>query len=255
MKPFGSITRGTTNPNRLRRIDVWMAWRYQALLAPQHRPLVVDLGYGQTPVTTQELYARLVNINPRLEVIGLEIDPERVASAQKQSAPGVTFQLGGFEIPTAREPQLIRAFNVLRQYQESEVHQAWSRMQSRLAPDGRLVEGTCDEIGRKAVWVELDSQEPLSLTFATHLRSLKRPSELAPRLPKILIHRNLAGEPIHRFLQAMDSAWEKSSPLSVFSSRQRWAHMVESLRSDWPILTPTSRQTHGEITLAWSAIA
>lgn len=255
MKPFGSITRGTTNPNRLRRVDVWMAWRYQILLASRPRPLVVDLGYGQTPVTTHELYGRLIGVNQHLEVVGLEIDPARVADAQKSASKAVSFRLGGFEIPTTREPDLIRAFNVLRQYQESEVHTSWSTMQSRLAANGRIVEGTCDEIGRKAVWIELDAHEPLSLTFAAHLRSLNRPSELAPRLPKVLIHRNIPGEPIHDFLNAMDSAWEKSSPLSVFSSRQRWAQMIENLRGDWPILTPSSRQAHGEITVAWSAFA
>ncbi len=43
--------------------------------------------------------------------------------------------------------------NVLRQYDEDDVADAWARMCARLLqPDGILVEGTCDEIGRIATW-------------------------------------------------------------------------------------------------------
>ena len=52
---------------------------------------------------------------------------------------------------------MIRAFNVLRQYDESEVDAAWTAMTARLAPGGLLVEGTCDELGRHAWWVALES--------------------------------------------------------------------------------------------------
>ena len=42
-------------------------------------------------------------------------------------------------------PVLVRAFNVLRQYTEAEAWKAWEELCARLAPDGLLVEGTCDE--------------------------------------------------------------------------------------------------------------
>lgn len=231
-----------------------MAWRYQTLLKSTIKPLVVDLGYGATPVTTHELTDRLRSVQPNVEVVGLEIDPERVLLAKPTERDGVSFAVGGFEIPTTRNPVLIRALNVLRQYQESEVTDAWELMQSRLTTDGFIVEGTCDEIGRKAVWVELDKTGPVSLTFAVDLRSLERPSDLAPRLPKILIHKNVEGEKIHSLLVAMDSAWERNSPLSVFGARQRWAAMVRQVRDLWPVLTPPSREKHGEITVAWNGI-
>ncbi len=44
MKPVGEVTRGTTNPNRLRRVDNWIAYRCGDLLAGARVPLVVDLG-------------------------------------------------------------------------------------------------------------------------------------------------------------------------------------------------------------------
>ncbi|MFZ2238618.1 MAG: class I SAM-dependent methyltransferase, partial [Gordonia amarae] len=53
----GRITRGTTNINRLRRVDRWMCAdpRIRAVLASVPRPLAVDLGYGARPDTALEL--------------------------------------------------------------------------------------------------------------------------------------------------------------------------------------------------------
>ena len=95
-------------------------------------PLVVDLGYGAMPHTTLELADRLASIQPGLSVIGIEIDPARVASAQASASDRVSFIRGGFEIPLPgnRTANVIRAFNVLRQYDESEVANSWARTES-----------------------------------------------------------------------------------------------------------------------------
>lgn len=253
-RPIGTITRGTTHPNRLRRVDAWLAWRYQHLLTHTGSPLIVDLGYGHTPITTLEMAERLLSLNPGLRVVGLEIDAERVSAAHRYATEQVQFALGGFEVPTCENPILIRAFNVLRQYAESEVRQHWHTMQSRLATQGRIIEGTCDEPGRLASWVELDVQQPLSLTLAASLPRLKQISDIAPRLPKVLIHHNIAGHPIHRFFRDADAAWASHSGLRIFGARQRWAATLRSLRGTWPVLTPPSRDRHGEMTIAWSAL-
>ena len=124
MRPEGDITRGTTNPRRLRRADRWITQAQRAVLCAQQRPLIVDLGFGASPVTTVELYLAVRAVAPAAEVTGLEIDPARVASACRELAvlraggaalPGLSFALGGFELPVPRRPQLVRAFNVLRQ--------------------------------------------------------------------------------------------------------------------------------------------
>jgi len=47
-------------------------------------PLIVDLGYGATGITTLELAARLSPVRPDIDVLGLEIDPERVERAREQ---------------------------------------------------------------------------------------------------------------------------------------------------------------------------
>ena len=74
--PVGNITRGTTNPNRLRRVDRWISTL--PVLRHTKDPLVVDLGFGASAVTTVELRERLLHVRPDVEVVGLEIDPARV---------------------------------------------------------------------------------------------------------------------------------------------------------------------------------
>ncbi|GAA1804788.1 class I SAM-dependent methyltransferase [Planosporangium flavigriseum] len=256
MKPLGSITRGTTNPNRLRRVDNWIAVHLGGLLGGAEDPLVVDLGYGASPVTAVELRSRLSRVRRDVRVVGLEIDPERVAAAAPAAdPPALEFRRGGFELAGLR-PVVVRAMNVLRQYDESEVKQAWSTIAQRLAPDGVLVEGTCDELGRLASWVTLDAAGPRTLTLAASLSTLDSPATLAERLPKALIHRNVSGEPIHGLLRALDEAWRANAAYSAFGPRQRWRNSVEAVRAaGWPVLDRPARWRLGELTVPWSAVA
>jgi hypothetical protein len=259
MKAVGVVTRGTTHPNRLRRMDRWVAARLgRELRGAGGGAVAVDLGYGAAPWTAVELLERLRRVNPRTEVVGVEIDPARVAAAEPYAREGLRFVRGGFELPLARaeRPLLIRAANVLRQYGESEVEAVWSLLCRRLAPNGLLVEGTCDEIGRRHVWVALGPEGPRSVTFATRLASLDRPSDLAERLPKALIHRNVPGEPVHAFLTAFDRAWASAAPLSALGARQRWIRTALDLReAGWPVLDGPARWRQGELTVAWDALA
>ena len=180
-RPVGTITRGTTGPNRLRRCDRWIAgpqgWRLRRSEGP---PVVVDLGYGASPVTALELHSRLVGVRHDVHVVGIEIDPARVESATLLERPGLSFRQGGFEVPLdgGAQATVIRAFNVLRQYPEREVEGAWARVRERLTPDGLLIDGTCDEIGRRAAWVAVDRHGPVSLTLSLRLGGLDRPSDV-----------------------------------------------------------------------------
>lgn len=268
-RPVGTVTRGTTNPNRLRRMDRWIAAVQGPVLRRSADPVAVDLGYGAAPWTAVELLRRLRAAEPRTEVVGVEIEPARVAAALPYEEDGLSFVHGGFEIPLpgplpgpadGRRPLLIRAANVLRQYDESEVAAVWTRLRARLAPDGLLVEGTCDEIGRRHVWVALGTEGPRTVTFATRLGSLDRPSDLAERLPKALIHRNVPGEPVHAFLRDFDRAWAAAAPYASLGARQRWIRAVEDLSADWPLAGPAagggrSRWRQGEVTVEWRALA
>jgi hypothetical protein len=151
---------------------------------------------------------------------------------------------------------LVRALNVLRQYDEAAAAAAWAEMCGRLAPGGLLVEGTCDELGRRACWVALDASGPLTITFAARVSDIDRPSDLAERLPKALIHRNVPGEPVHAFLAAFDRAWATGAPYAAFGPRQRWMAAVERLAEDGrPVVGGRSRWRLGEVTLRWEAVA
>jgi hypothetical protein len=212
---------------------------------------VVDLGYGETPVTAVELSDRLREVRDDVEVVGLEIDPERVAAAQAAARPGLSFRRGGFELAGLR-PLVVRALNVLRQYEEEPALEAWSTLRAGLAPGGLLVEGTCDEIGRRAAWVALDADGPRTLTLAAHLPTLDRPSSLAERLPKALIHHNVPGQPVHELLAALDDAWDRAAAYAAYGPRQRWTAACAALA--WPQSGPV-RHREGELTVPWSTVA
>ncbi|MGN6501346.1 MAG: class I SAM-dependent methyltransferase [Pseudolysinimonas sp.] len=253
-KPVGRITRGTTFTNRLRRVDRWIA--AQPVLRRSDDPLVVDLGYGASAATTLELRDRLAAVRPDVDVVGIEIDPERVRVAQAATRDGVTFRLGGFEVPTERRPAIIRALNVLRQYDEAEVADAWATMRARLQPGGLLVEGTCSELGRVASWIGLDAHGPRTFTISLRLAELDQPSVVAERLPKALIHRNVPGERIHALLGELDRQWAIAAPLAVYGPAQRWVAAVEALRAGgWPVRDGRTRWRLGEVTVDWDAVA
>ena len=266
--PIGTITRGTTNTNRLRRVDRFM--QTLPVVRSSVDPLIVDLGYGASAVTSLELHARLRKVRRDVEVLGLEIDKERVRSATeqldavRQGKTGfaadalVSFARGGFEVPVqnGRRPAVIRAFNVLRQYDESAVTDAWGLMVSRLQSRGVLVEGTCDEIGRVSSWVSVTADGPVSLTLSLRLDELEWPSIVAERLPKALIHRNVPGERIADLMVELDRQWQYSAPLAAYGPVQRWLATVTGLRTaGWPVQGTRSRWRLGELTVPWESVA
>ncbi|RNE48974.1 class I SAM-dependent methyltransferase [Corynebacterium alimapuense] len=252
-RPFGVITRGTTGFNRLRRSDRWTIHQHQvrSLLAHADSPLAIDVGYGGSYTTTVEWSRALRTLRPDVRTIGLEIDPQRVLPPRE----GVHFELGGFELAGYR-PHMVRAFNVLRQYDIKQVEQAWEMVCSRLAPGGLFVEGTCDELGRRAAWLLLDAQGPLSLTLAWDPFDVSTPSELAERLPKALIHRNVPGEPIHALLCAADRAWEHAAGWESYGPRVRWAQARQLLIHDGVPLAPIRRKIRDNVlTVPWEMVA
>ena len=247
-RPVGAITRGTTNPNRLRRVDNYIAYRCERLLQAAAVPLIVDLGYGATPVTAVELRGRLAAaVRADVAVVGLEIDPVRVTDAQPHAdPPRLQFRRGGFEL-AGLCPVVVRAFNVLRQYPEAEVAAAWRTMTRTGA---LLVEGTCDELGRIAAWAVVEDGTPRTLTLSARLPDLRSPATFAERLPKALIHHNVPGHPVHDLLHALGRAWETEA--TPFGPRQRWLSTVRRMREQgWPVLDGPARWRRGEMTVPW----
>jgi hypothetical protein len=264
---IGTVTRGTTNTNRLRRVDRWIG--AHPALRRTADPLVVDLGYGASGVTALELHQRLAKKRHDVEVLGLEIEPGRVLRALDQLAvvrdggtgfaadARIGFALGGFEVPIpgGRRPAIIRAFNVLRQYDEFDVVPVWRRVVARLQRGGTLVDGTCDEVGRIASWVAVTADGPQSLTISLRLAELEAPSIVAERLPKALIHRNAPGERVHELMRDLDRLWRVHAPLAAYGPKQRWIAVAQGMRdAGWPVRGNTARWRLGELTVAWSAV-
>ena len=252
---LGSPTRGTTAPNRLRRVDRWLVARAAPLLRRAAAPLVVDLGFGASAVTTVELADRLRAVAPAVGVVGLDVDPDRVAAAAPLAGPGLRFGRGGFELAGLR-PEVVRAANVLRQYPVEDVPAAWAAMTSRLAPGGIVLDVTSDEVGRRAAWVVLTAAGPDALVLSCRVSALERPSDVAERLPKVLIHRNVAGEPVHDLLRALDRAWDRAAALAPYGHRQRWVAAVGRMQAaGWPVRGTARRWRLGELEVAWEAVA
>jgi len=256
-RPLGQPTRGKTARNRLRRVDTFLAVYDPGLLrradGPYDGAFFVDLGYGAEPATTLESAERLRRINPALPVLGVEIDPERVAAAQPYADNLTHFRLGGFNLPLRPRAdgcqdavRIIRAFNVLRQYEEREVAAAWEAMGESLLPGGLLIEGTSEPFGR--VWVANvlrrdPHPSPLpggegaglryeGLLFSTNFRLGFDPGQFQPVLPKNLIHRMTPGEPVYALMEAWKRAALETMAARVWGPRQWFvaaAHRLAAL--------------------------
>lgn len=258
-KPIGNVTRGTTNPNRLRRIDRWLsgpqAWRLRADVAESGLARVIDLGYGGSPITAVELHSRISKVCKQAQVTGIEIEAERVRIAKPLERDGLDFKVGGFEVPVEGKVTMVRALNVLRQYEEADVRLIWQTVCSRLTRNGIFVDGTSDEIGRRTTWVTLDANGPLSLSISLKFGAFELPSDVAERLPKALIHHNIEGQKIYDFLQALDQEWIKGAPFASFGNRQRWLRMCQAMYdAGWPVKREPSRWRLGELTVDWKAV-
>lgn len=258
--PVGVPTRGTTGFNRLRKADRWLAHHpavraaFDAASSSGRRPLAVDVGYGASHTTTVEWAGWLRRVDPKVRVLGLEIEPSRVLPPRD----GVEFALGGFELAGHRA-ELVRAFNVLRQYDVSEVLAAWQMMIAGLSPGGQIIEGTCDEVGRRAAWVLLDESGPQTLTLAWDPADVDKPSDVAERLPKALIHENTEGHKIFALLQVADAAWDRAAGYAPYGPRVRWrfarADLLSQLPAELAKLNPRRRMQDNLLTVPWELVS
>lgn len=217
---LGQPTRGKTAPNRLRKTDTFVAVAYPEFI--RHTTgLYVDLGYGFYPITSVETLRRLRQLNPSLQVLGVEIDPERVAGAQAFAEPGLSFRLGGFNLPLkpGERASIIRAFNVLRQYDEAAVAAALETLSGSLTPGGLVIEGTSDPLGRLLTFNLSEKRsgglERTAIVLAPTLRADFQPRQFQAVLPKSFIHHAEPGGAIDRFFADWTAAWQHARRLAA----------------------------------------
>jgi hypothetical protein len=237
-RPLGQITRGKTAPNRLRGVDHFLAaydpWLIRRCDGPFAGALYVDLGYGSDPITALESASRLRRLNPDLPLLGTEIKPERVERALPFADDRTSFRLGGFNLPLHTGPggrretvRLVRAFNVLRQYEESEALPAIDQIMGQVLPGGLLVDGTSDPYGR--VWTaslirRLPGEEGPAwrleaLVLGANLRVGFAVDDFQTRLPKNFIHRVVPGDPVFNFVEDLKGAVRDTRSCAVWGPR------------------------------------
>jgi hypothetical protein len=238
--PLGQPTRGKTALNRLRQVDVFVALAYPHLLSAG-APLVIDVGYGAQAWTALEMADRWARLNPRLRLLGLEIDAARVAAAQpyvSHAPPIRDFRLGGFNVIEAlgsSRARVIRAYNVLRQYEEAAVWPALAAMAQGLEPGGMLIEGTSTPSGRMVAFdVYRWGASGLAheaLVFGTTFREAVEPADFQTILPKRLIH-HMRDEAPARFFGDWGQAFQRARGAGHLGWRQLWLDAVRRLRED-----------------------
>jgi hypothetical protein len=250
-KPVGQITRGKTAANRLRRVDNFVLLYDPSLLTRSDGEfadsLFVDLGYGAEATTTLESAARFRRLNPGLPILGVEIDDERVRNALPFADERTFFRKGGFNLPLLQgeKVRLIRAFNVLRQYEESEFAPAYEQLAPYVLPGGLMIEGTSDPFGR--VWVanlarrvagrvengylteSSDGWQREGLVFSTNFRWGFDPAQFQPVLPKNLIHHVVPGEEIFDFFEAWKRSAAETAHAKVWGLRHWFIAAGEAL--------------------------
>jgi hypothetical protein len=259
-KPIGLPTRGKTASNRLRRVDNFILLYEPSLLTRtdglfQHS-MFVDLGYGFDARTTLESAERFRRVNPNLPILGVEIDKDRVDAALQYADAITHFRVGGFNLPLQpnESVRLIRAFNVLRQYEEKDFIPAYERLAEYVLPGGLMIEGTSNPFG--SIWVaNLARKSSLSkehrdnvsdtcpggqcqgvegwkmeaLIFSTSFRMGFDITDFQAVLPKNYIHHVVRGEPIYDFFEAWKRSAAETVSAKVFGLKQWFAASAESL--------------------------
>ena len=234
--PDAHETRGKTAAQRLRRLDQFLMAYDPGLLNPKEA-VVIDLGYGRIPVTTSEWFDRLRGRYPHVRMVGVERDVERVKAAASVARDGLSFRQGDFQLPLkpSERVRLLRALNVLRQYEEGAAIQAHEQLVAQLDEGGLIAEGTCDPPGRTMVVTLLRRTEGRvrseGLLFASGFQEGFEPRSFQAVLPKHLIHRVVEGEPIFDFFQAWDMAAKISRSQAQFGARQHFVAAAEALAS------------------------
>ncbi len=240
-RPLGIPTRGKTTSGRLRRADQLLALAYPFAIHNLPAPFI-DLGFGASPVTALDSLRNLRSWNSRLNVIGVEIDAERVRAAQPFVCPGLEFRLGGFNLPLATDEEagIIRALNVLRQYPEAEYSPSLAMLGSYLIEGGILIEGTSDAPGnlmaanlfvRDGAALQHDG-----LALMANLRVAFAPRDLQAILPKNYIHHLEPGSPLDQFFGAWTTTWQQAVQTQESDARLIFARAGASLREDFGYL-------------------
>lgn len=209
-------TKTRTSPQRLSWLDLYLCRVFAAELTGAW---LVDVGFGQDPVTTVEWAESTRSFGTR--VIGVEQDPRLVAHAQQTKAlvgsagaDHIAFCTGDFQLEglVPRDSvAVVRVANVLRAYAPAEVHRARAQLAGALRHAGILLDATTDRRGDVGAALVLRRDGPAlvreRMVFSTTGARGASPRMFRDVLPRDL--RRCAGPhtPIGQFLEGWHGAF------------------------------------------------
>lgn len=225
MSTTPSSRRGRTAAGRLRALDQYVITCERELLLRGRGPFL-DVGFGDEPATTLASAEAFRELAPGMEVIGVERDPQRVASA---AGCGLRIVTGDFStLPSLGPARLIRVMNVLRGYREEEVAPAHAQLGAALEEEGLAMEGSANPSGGLLTAHLLRRRGGTlrreGLLFFTAFEEGFAPAQFRDWLPRDLRRRVRPGEAIHAFLSDWTAAWEETraphreDPSAAFSA-------------------------------------
>jgi hypothetical protein len=234
-------TRGRTAHGRLQALDVYLVHRERELLArdegPWARAAFVDLGFGEHPWTTLDSAQAFRALNPRLPVVGVELEAARVESAQAHADALTDFRQGGFDLPLrpGESVRLMRAMNLLRGYRPEEVPGIHHQLGQALLDGGLLIEGSTDTPGAVLV-AHLLRRVPEGLSreallFHTDFSRGFAPVLFRDWMPRDFRRRVKPGEPIHAFFSDWTAVWQEARAAGHEAPPEAFRHSVIGLAS------------------------
>jgi hypothetical protein len=194
------------------------------------RGAIVDIGYGETPVTTLE-WARTVRaLNPALRVVGVEKAARKDEELELVAGDFRTCATLG---PTA----VVRAMNVLRGYREDEVPAIHQALGAGLVDGGLLIEGSTDTEGHVMVAHLLRRRGAQlvreALLFHTDFSRGFSPWLFRDWLPRDLRRNAKPGTAIHALL----TQWDEQAKGGNVDPRARFGASVRGVveATDWEL--------------------
>jgi len=154
--------------------------------------------------------------------------------------------------------RLIRAFNVLRQYEEKDFAPAYERLAQYVLPGGLMIEGTSNPFG--SIWcanlarrMEDGAWKKEALVFSTNFRLGFDPEEFQTILPKNLIHHVVKGESIFDFFEAWKRSASETSATKIYGAKQWFIAAAERLAErGYEVATQRKWLTKGY--LLWNSV-
>ena len=203
--------RGKTRAGRLETVDQWLVC--SNLLSSLDSPVVFDIGLGDTPDTTVELFHSIRARYPLVRMYGIDHHAGRVAFAQQHQEQGLSFHLGGFDAGEEfGRAHVIRVFNVLRGYPLPDIAKAHYALGNSLVEGGWLLDGNASADGHVAVALLMQRDgrylRRRSLLFKVSGSKGFSPVMLRNFLPRDLRGTARHGHPMESFFDRWISAWE-----------------------------------------------